>query len=115
MCLYKAPASGPGEKTLLKATSHMPTWIPWIFIGGAIFSALSFIAAKYQGRQHSPKAAAQDFISGGIVIAMLGIIAPDAFPESPISGDIPEMISSVVGGAAADVDLQVGPPPLMRR
>jgi hypothetical protein len=91
----------------------MPTWIPWIFIGGILFSVLSLVAAKYQGRPHSSKAAVQDFISGGIVIAMLGIIAPDAFPEPPISAD--SVINSVSEAIGGDVDLQVGPPPLMRR
>lgn len=89
----------------------MPNWFPWIFIGGFVFAILSFIAAKYQGRQHTSKTIAQDFISGGIVISLLGVIAPDAFPESPLPTEIPSVLSSL---GSSDVDLQVGPPPLVR-
>ena len=89
----------------------MPTWFPWIFIGGIVFALLSFIASKYQGRGHTGKSFAQDFISGGIVIALLGVIAPDAFPEAPIPSEFPDVMSHLTGN---DVDLQVGPPPLAR-
>lgn len=89
----------------------MPNWFPWIFIGGIVFAILSFIAAKYQGRSYNSKSVAQDFISGGIVIALLGGIAPDAFPEAPIPTQIPSVLSSL---GSSDIDLQVGPPPLVR-
>lgn len=91
----------------------MPTWVPWIFIGGIVFAVLSFVAAKYQGRQHTGKTLAQDFISGGIVIALLGVIAPDAFPDAPIPAEMPSM--GIFTGGSSDIDLQVGPPPLARR
>jgi hypothetical protein len=91
----------------------MPTWFPWIFIGGVVFALLSFVAAKYQDRPHTGKSLAQDFISGGIVVALLGVIAPDAFPASPLPTEIPSVFTG--GGGSSDIDLQVGPPPLARR
>lgn len=91
----------------------MPNWFPWIFIGGLVFAALSFVAAKYQGRSHTGKSIAQDFISGGIVIALLGVIAPDAFPESPLPTEMPSLLNNITSGS--DLDLQIGPPPLARR
>jgi hypothetical protein len=94
----------------------MPTWFPWIFIGGMIFAALSFVAAKYQGRQYGGKSVAQDFISGSVVITLLGVIAPDAFPEAPLPTEMPNVLETI-GGAisgSSDLDLQIGPPPLAR-
>jgi hypothetical protein len=91
----------------------MPNWFPWIFIGGIVFAALSFIAAKYQERPHTTKSMAQDFISGGIVIALLGVLAPDAFPESPLPTEMPSLLNGITSGSS-DLDLQIGPPPLAR-
>lgn len=90
----------------------MPTWFPWIFIGGIVFAALSFVAAKYQNRSHTSKAVAQDFISGGIVIALLGALVPDAFPEAPIPSELPSLLNNIT--SSSDLDLQIGPPPLAR-
>lgn len=48
---------------------------------------------------------AQDFMSGGILIALMGALIPDYFPKFPIStvniGSLPSFSS--------DIDLQVGP------
>jgi hypothetical protein len=91
----------------------MPAWIPWIFVGGLAFMALSFLASKYKEKEHKPIAFAQDFISGGIVIALLGVLVPDAFPAFPISsGDMTlpnftTMMQTATGDN--DIALQVGP------
>ncbi len=77
---------------------------------------LSFIASKYNDRKHATTAFAQDFISGGIVIALLGALVPDYFPKFPISStDIPSIslpVPSIASGSAytsGEFDLQVGP------
>lgn len=91
----------------------MPNWFPWIFIGGLFFATLSFIAAKYQERSYTNKSVAQDFISGGIVIALLGVLVPDAFPESPFPTKMQSILNGITTGGY-DLDLQIGPPPLAR-
>ena len=50
----------------------MPPWLPWMFVGGIAFMLLSFLASKYQNKQHKTITFAQDFISGSILIALLG-------------------------------------------
>jgi hypothetical protein len=88
----------------------LPTWLPWTFVGGFVFMLLSFIAAKYNDRNHATTAFAQDFISGGIVIALLGALVPDYFPTFPISSsDIPSISLPTPSIASGGWDLQVGP------
>jgi hypothetical protein len=88
----------------------MPPWLPWIFIGGLAFMILSFIASKYQDKPHKNISFAQDFISGGIVIALLGSLVPDAFPAFPVEINdlkLPSMTKLVQ--MDDDLDIQVGP------
>ena len=77
---------------------------------------LNFIASKYNERRHSSTMFAQDFISGGMLIALLGALVPDYFPKFPISaadigsiGSIGLPTISGVTGPSSDFDLQVGP------
>ena len=98
---------------------ELPTWLPWIFVGGLSFMILNFIASKYNERRHSSTMFAQDFISGGMLIALLGALVPDYFPKFPISaadigsigsiGSIGLPTISGVTGPSSDFDLQVGP------
>jgi hypothetical protein len=92
----------------------MPSWFPWIVVGGIVFMALSFVAAKYKGAAHSGKAFVQDFLSGGVVIALLGVLVPDAFPTFPLSvpstGEVSTTMKGLLsGGGSDDVELQLGP------
>ena len=96
-----------------RQTSIMPSWFPWILVGGIVFMALSFVAAKYKGVTHTGKAFIQDFLSGGVVIALLGVIAPEAFPAFPLSvpssGDVSTTMKGLLSGGGDDVELQLGP------
>jgi hypothetical protein len=92
----------------------MPSWFPWIFVGGIAFMALSFVAAKYKGAPHSGRAFTQDFLSGGVVIALLGVLVPDVFPVFPFSVPSTSEVSTTMkgllsGGGMDDVELQLGP------
>jgi hypothetical protein len=90
----------------------MPTWFPWIVVGGLAFMLLSFVASKYSGKQHTSRAFAQDFLSGGIVVTLLGILAPDVFPSFPVSVPSTSDVSSTMKGllsGESDMDLQIGP------
>ena len=92
----------------------MPSWFPWIFVGGVVFMALSFVAAKYKGVPHSGRAFAQDFLSGGVVIALLGVLVPDVFPAFPFAVPSTSEVSTTMkgllsGGGMDDVMLQLGP------
>jgi hypothetical protein len=92
----------------------MPPWLPWIFVGGIAFMVLSFLASKYQERQHKPVAFAQDFISGAILISLLGVIIPDAFPTFPLTSSdmaLPNFTNMMATAVANgdDMDIQVGP------
>jgi hypothetical protein len=58
----------------------MPNWFPWIFVGGLVFIALSFTAAKYKDKDYKKMQVLQDFISGSILIAFAGVLVPDMFP-----------------------------------
>ena len=91
----------------------MPSWFPWIFVGGVVFIALSFLAAKYKDKDYKTVQFLQDFISGSIVIAFAGVLMPDVFPKM----ELPESIPIAFGGAITsnDFDLQVGPPRLAGR
>jgi hypothetical protein len=90
----------------------MPVWFPWIFVGGLVFIALSFIGAKYKDKEYRKIQYLQDFISGSILIAFAGILMPDAFPKM----DLPVTLPTGFGTSdTGDIDLQVGPPRLAGR
>ena len=91
----------------------MPSWFPWIFLGGIAFITLSFIAAKYKDKDYKRVQALQDFISGSILIAFTGVLMPDLFPKLDLPSSIP--ITFVGGSDGSDLDLQVGPPRLAGR
>ena len=86
-----------------------PTWFPWIFVGGLVFIALSFTAAKYKDKDYKKMNLLQDFISGSILIAFTGVLVPDMFPKM----DIPNFTSNFT--SSFEDDLQVGPPRLVGR
>ena len=86
----------------------IPTWFPWIFVGGSLFIALSFLGAKYKEKEYRNIQFLQDFISGSIFIAFLGVLVPDIFPEISLPFALPSMSSSI-----NDFDLQIGPPRLI--
>lgn len=90
----------------------MPNWFPWIFVGGIVFIALSFTAAKYKDKDYKKLQLLQDFISGSILIAFTGVLVPDVFPKLDMPSSLP---MSFVGGDSGDLDLQVGPPRLAGR
>lgn len=98
----------------LHVRERMPHWFPWIFVGGLIFIILSFIGAKYNNRLYNKISLLQDFISGSIMIAFIGVVYPDSFPEFPIS--LPDDTSFLkLDRLPTDDDLlDIGPPPLRR-
>jgi len=86
----------------------LPQWSPWIIIGGLFVMLLSWIASKYQNRNHTNKAFMQDFLSGSVIITFLGFVSPNIFPAlDSLSISLP----SLSGGSSSgdDYDLQVGP------
>lgn len=89
----------------------MPVWFPWIFVGGIVFIILSFIGAKYKDKEYKKIQYLQDFISGSILIAFVGILMPDMFPKM----DFPVSLPTSFGTDTGDIDLQVGPPRLAGR
>ena len=91
----------------------MPNWFPWIFVGGLVFIALSFTAAKYKDKDYKKIQLLQDFISGSILIAFAGVLVPDMFPKMEMPEAIP--LNLGVGLGSNDLDLQVGPPRLAGR
>lgn len=91
----------------------MPNWFPWIFVGGLVFIALSFTAAKYKDKDYKKIQVLQDFISGSILIAFAGVLVPDMFPKMEMPEAIP--LNLGVGLGSNDLDLQVGPPRLAGR
>jgi len=88
-----------------------PVWFPWIVVGGLVFVLLSFIASKYNQKEYRRIQFMQDFISGSILIGLVGVWMPDIFPTI----ELPAALSSVTGGGDSDFDLQVGPPRLVGR
>lgn len=85
----------------------IPAWFPWIFVGGIFFIVLSLIGAKYKEKEYRSIQYLQDFISGSILIAFIGVLAPDlfpSFPSLPTMNEIDEMEM-----------VQVGPPRLIGR
>ena len=87
----------------------IPTWFPWIFVGGSIFIALSFIGAKYKDKQYKNIQFLQDFISGSIFIAFIGVLIPDMLPTFDIT------LPSFSYVPSNEFDLQIGPPRLIGR
>ena len=83
----------------------IPIWFPWMFVGGGLFIALSFLGAKYKDKEYRNIQFAQDFISGSIFIAFLGVLMPDMFPQF----EIPAFDMK----PSSDFDLQIGPPRLI--
>jgi hypothetical protein len=92
----------------------MPSWFPWIFVGGILFIALSFIGAKFKDKQYRNIQFLQDFISGAILIGFIGVLAPDLFPKMEIPVALPTSIGGGFG-EMSEFDLQVGPPRLAGR
>jgi len=90
-----------------------PTWFPWIFVGGLVFVALSFTAAKYKDKDYKKIQLLQDFISGSILIAFTGVLMPDIFPKMELPVSLPLQFSG--GSRINEFDLQVGPPRLAGR
>jgi hypothetical protein len=83
----------------------IPIWFPWMFVGGGLFIALSFLGAKYKDKEYRNIQFAQDFISGSIFIAFLGVLIPDMFPQFEMPAfDMKQ---------SNDFDLQIGPPRLI--
>jgi len=95
----------------------IPSWFPWIVVGGLLFTILGFIGSKYKDKVYRPIQSLQDFVSGSILVAFTGILVPDLFPPM----ELPTMPAwSGTGGGEGgttggdDVALQVGPPKLIR-
>lgn len=84
----------------------IPVWFPWMFVGGIVFIALSFIGSKYKDKEYKKIQFLQDFISGSILIAFSGVLVPDMFPQL----NIPSLPTF-----DGEMDLQVGPPRLIGR
>jgi hypothetical protein len=89
----------------------IPSWFPWIFIGGALFIIFSIIGSKYKDKEYRNIQYFQDFISGAILITFTGMLVPDIFPTI----SLPSMSLPSLQQDADDVDLQVGPPRLIGR
>ena len=89
----------------------MPSWFPWILVGGIVFILLSYVGAKYKDKEYRNIQFLQDFISGAILIAFTGVLVPDVFPKM----ELPSMISHLSNELVDDQDLQVGPPRLAGR
>lgn len=91
----------------------LPTWFPWMIVGGMVFMILSFVASKYNNKPHKKSTFLQDFLSGSILIAMMGALVPDSFPTFPFSSStvssITSLPSSLLYSGSDDIDLQVGP------
>jgi hypothetical protein len=89
----------------------MPSWFPWILVGGIVFILLSYVGAKYKDKEYRNIQFLQDFISGAILIAFTGVLVPDVFPKI----ELPSVISHLSNDLVDDQDLQVGPPRLAGR
>jgi hypothetical protein len=93
----------------------IPVWFPWIFVGGSLFIALSFLGTKYKDKEYRNIQFLQDFISGSILIAFTGILVPDLFPVMEFPTNLPSMPSFSGVSMGDEMELQVGPPRLIRR
>ena len=93
-----------------------PTWFPWIVVGGLLFTILGFIGSKYKEKVYRPIQSLQDFISGSILVAFTGVLMPDLFPTIDLSPVMSSLSFPLSNGSmlTEDVDLQVGPPRLIR-
>jgi hypothetical protein len=89
----------------------IPSWFPWIVVGGFVFVVLSFIASKYKQDAYKGKQFLQDFVSGSIVVGFIGVLMPDVFPKI----ELPSNFSLSMKELESDFDLQVGPPRLAGR
>lgn len=89
----------------------IPVWFPWIFVGGSLFIALSFLGSKYKNKEYRNIQFLQDFISGSIFVAFAGVLMPDLFPTF----ELPSMPSLPFSSESNDFDLQIGPPRLIGR
>ena len=89
----------------------MPTWFPWMLVGGLVFIMLSFVGAKYKDKEYKNIQFAQDFISGSILIALTGILVPDLFPQFELPASL-STFGTVGSMGGDDIDIQVGPPRL---
>lgn len=89
----------------------MPIWFPWILVGGIVFVILSFIGAKYKDNIYKKQQFFQDFISGSILIGIIGVLMPDIFPKLDVSIPL-NMVADITN---TELDLQVGPPRLAGR
>jgi hypothetical protein len=87
----------------------MPVWLPWTLLGGIVFIVLSMIGSKLKERPYHKAQYLQDFISGAILIGFVGVAAPELFPAV----DMPTL-PSALPSFEDEVDIQVGPPRLMR-
>lgn len=89
-----------------------PVWFPWIVVGGLLFTLLGYIGSKYKDKPYRTIQSLQDFISGSILVAFTGVVMPDFFPPMELpslpGGD------SISQSSANEIDLQVGPPRLIR-
>lgn len=92
----------------------MPVWFPWIFVGGSLFIALSFLGSKYRNKEYRNIQFLQDFISGSIFVAFAGVLMPDLFPTFEMPS-LPSMPSMPFSSNSNDFDLQIGPPRLIGR
>lgn len=90
-----------------------PTWFPWILIGGLCFILFGFIGSKYREKSYQRVNFLQDFVSGSILITLVGIVMPDLFPVISLPESLPLPITGAVDSAMDEV-IQVGPPRLMR-
>jgi hypothetical protein len=89
-----------------------PSWFPWIIVGGILFTILGFIGSKYKDKPYRSVQSLQDFISGSILVGFTGVLMPDLFPPMDLIS-VP-LSFGTTGGLTDDVDLQVGPPRLIR-
>lgn len=92
----------------------IPTWFPWIVVGGLLFTILGFIGSKYKDKPYRSVQSIQDFISGSILVAFTGVLMPDLLPPMELSTSFPLSFGTSGGGLTDDIDLQVGPPRLIR-
>lgn len=86
-----------------------PVWLPWMVVGGLIFSLLGFMGTKYKDKEYKPIQSLQDFISGSILVAFTGVLVPDLFPALELPS-----LPALQGNPMDEIDLQVGPPRLIR-
>ncbi len=98
-----------------KVIKMIPSWFPWIFVGGLLFIILSFIASKYKDKEYKKIQYLQDFISGSILIAFTGVLMPDLFPKIELSNTVTSSLGNIINTVENEFDLQVGPPRLAGR